>query len=536
MLRGVSAASAIAAVAICAVLAKFLRARPYDLLRLPADEAMSHIGAGSLLQRLTRSETWSEGADLMSGRRPRLYTVSGSPILGELPCWRWNTSYLSKHGADAWVGALSATRDTDGAAEIVLARGREAEFERSSGVHSIHDITLAQILRRTTAQPESDDDTVIYHAGRMSHWGRQLQADTQGLYNAFATHDEPPDYPLAWPAASLNAWLGSRGVLATPHYDPSHNVVIQVIGRKRWVLWPPSQLHRVRLHPASHPSRRQTRQMLSWMLHQRAGDSAGSGQGSAGQGSAGQGSAGQGSGGRRDGAVRDGAVRGDRSDAPPFEGAFSVEMVEGDIMYVPPYWTHAVLSTGALGAAASPSLSISLISPSWVEMTWGLVRAVSLPFGDPFGTGAHGGRGQHRSFGVADLAPLRIAAVGRYVRALLRSDNAAKAFLTALYWQRHAPLTSRDVMEAHAARDHSECPAERAHLSAAVTGADDDASLAHAAEAVHGLLARRGEQPQQQFDDDVRLHLLRDYVDELVAWAVGDKGSCGEQLRCWTAG
>ena len=59
-----------------------------------------------------------------------------------------------------------------------------------------------------------------------------------------------------WPPPSLNVWLGARGVLATPHYDPSHNVVVQLIGKKRWLLWPPAALPRIRLHPAPHPSHR----------------------------------------------------------------------------------------------------------------------------------------------------------------------------------------------------------------------------------------------------------------------------------------
>ena len=99
----------------------------------------------------------------------------------------------------------------------------------------------------------------------------------------------------------------------------------------------------------------------------------------------------------------------------PLDGAVSLEMVEGDAMYVPPlhyryitvtlllhhrcitvtlvlhyryryvppFWTHAVLTTGgeggdgeAGGAGPSPllplSLSLSLIAPSWLETRWGV--------------------------------------------------------------------------------------------------------------------------------------------------------------------
>ena len=39
------------------------------------------------------------------------------------------------------------------------------------------------------------------------------------------------------------------------------------------------------------------------------------------------------------------------------------------------------------------------------------------------------------------------------------------------------------------------------------------------------------------FDESVREHLMRDYVDELTYWAVGeDCGAQGEQMRCWAEG
>jgi hypothetical protein len=62
--------------------------------------------------------------------------------------------------------------------------------------------------------------------------------------------------------------------------------------------------------------------------------------------------------------------------------------------------------------------------------------------------------------------------------------------------------------------------------------ADLDEALGRAAAGVHSLLAFRGGQPQQQFVESVRSNLLRDYVDELAAWAVGES-DVGEQMRCW---
>lgn len=306
---------------------------------------------------------------------------------------------------------------------------------------------------------------------------------------------------------------------------------MQVIGAKRWVLWPPDALELLRLHPASHPSRRQTRQMLSWLLRQampaemtgrEAKDAA--------------------------------APRSPLSPQPEEETrqllarATTFEMRAGDVLYVPPFWTHAVLTTGDDGAGpnASPaadfSLSLSLISASWVEIAWLEVRRIRLPFGEPFA--AAGVRQASLSVAEADR---RATTIGRYVTALLGSHEGAQTFARALYHERHAPLTPRDAEEAARRRARATCTMPRRLPGAAAAPHDDDdddspalgADLAVlddvlkvAAATVHRLLAFQAEQPQQHFAESVRTHLLRDYVDELAAWAVGESES-GEQLRCW---
>lgn len=79
------------------------------------------------------------------------------------------------------------------------------------------------------------------------------------------SQDAPSDVVRGqWPPSSGPVvWMGSAGVIAAPHYDKSHNLVLQVFGTKRWLLWAPSQLEALQLHPAAHPSRRQARMPLS---------------------------------------------------------------------------------------------------------------------------------------------------------------------------------------------------------------------------------------------------------------------------------
>ena len=236
------------------------------------------------------------------------------------------------------------------------------------------------------------------------------------------------------------------------------------------------------------------------------------------------------------------------------DGAQSIEMEAGDVMYVPPFWTHAVLTTGDGGAADgaggddqrdSASLSLSLIAPSWIETRWGAIKGVRLPFGGPYAPGPPHAPADEQGPTRALLA--RAAAVGSYLRALLAGR--AESFAAALYLRRHAPLTAADEAEAARARDAAgrlrdegeggarrgdgleSCPGEW-RLPEVVAGRE---AAAAAAAALWRVLAVAGEAPQQRLEPALREHLLRDYVDELVHWAVGSGPIAGELIRCWAA-
>ena len=238
------------------------------------------------------------------------------------------------------------------------------------------------------------------------------------------------------------------------------------------------------------------------------------------------------------------------------DGAVSIEMEAGDVMYVPPFWTHAVLTTGDGGAADgaggddqrdSASLSLSLIAPSWIETRWGAIKGVRLPFGGPYAPGPPHAPADEQGPTRALLA--RAAAVGSYLRALL--EGRAESFAAALYLRRHAPLTAADEAEAARARDAAgrlrdegggegrrgdgleSCPGEW-RLPEVVAGREAAAAEAAAA-ALWRVLAVAGEAPQQRLEPALREHLLRDYVDELVHWAVGSGPIAGELIRCWAA-
>lgn len=213
-------------------------------------------------------EAWPPvgGVDaLPASTKPRIFSAGA---MADLPCLRrWDAADLAARGA-----AIELQCWRQSAPEFVLARGREAEFSRSRSV-SLVNTTLGafweeqRLLQSSvggaTAAAAAAAGTPLelaYHSGPLAAWGDDLEADGEAALRALAISDAPEGQkPDQWPASSANVWMGSRGVLATPHYDTSHNIVLQVLGVKRWLLWPPAQLGALRMHPATHPSRRQAR-------------------------------------------------------------------------------------------------------------------------------------------------------------------------------------------------------------------------------------------------------------------------------------
>lgn len=114
------------------------------------------------------------------------------------------------------------------------------------------------------------------------------------------SHDQPDvDRP------ELNLWASSTNATSTMHYDVDHNVVVQVHGRKHWLLLPPSMLNSpaLALHPEGHPSVRH--------VHLRKGSTPS--------------------------IDVDAIVAWNRS-----EPVYEVTMEPGDVLAVPAYWLHHV--------------------------------------------------------------------------------------------------------------------------------------------------------------------------------------------------
>jgi hypothetical protein len=148
-----------------------------------------------------------------------------------------------------------------------------------------------------------------------SSLGEQLKADVQptSILSPFAPGNVTTEqYQLVW--------LGSAGVTTQMHYDTDFNFNLQVTGKKRFLLLPPSFHNRVHVFPRPHQNHR--RSQIDWSTN--ANDASW-------------------------------ALAEQLANEP---GAVEVTLTKGDVLYLPPFWLHLVTNVNA-------GISVNV----WTELT-----------------------------------------------------------------------------------------------------------------------------------------------------------------------
>eukprot|EP01045_Picozoa_sp_COSAG04_P030470 COSAG04_NODE_5306_length_1665_cov_1.584930_1_plen_299_part_00 len=138
------------------------------------------------------------------------------------------------------------------------------------------------------------------------------------------TKDGAP--PLLAPAPNKLSWhgldcrLGHPGIVSEAHYDFKRNFVAVLAGEKRYLLLPPTQCAELSLLPYGHPSARHSKIQLAHAAADDAGNA---------------------------------STTGSPHDAPPTAAdverflaaaALDVHLRPGDVLHLPAYWFHAVVS------------------------------------------------------------------------------------------------------------------------------------------------------------------------------------------------
>ena len=184
--------------------------------------------------------------------------------------------------------------------------------------------------------------------------------------------------------------------------------------------------------------------------------------------------------------------------------------VADNTRYVPPYWTHAVEST-------TNALSLSTISPSWLEAIVGRIKRVPLPF-------ARLSSPKQRAQGVHV-----------YLRALLRAgllDEIDTSLPGAVHAARHAEVGGHherlgDAGSHVGVRTNAQLQCDTWLQPSAVdleaSTLLDAREVEQAVGAVRAVLSTR--EGERRVGTAVAREVLSAYIEELAAWAVGEPQS-----------
>lgn len=90
----------------------------------------------------------------------------------------------------------------------------------------------------------------LYYFGELESW-TWMKKDLQVGMLTFKPDGSPYD-------SSTQIFMGHSGVIAQTHHDRSHNFFVQIYGRKRFLLFPPSEWEGLYLYPYLHPHYQQS--------------------------------------------------------------------------------------------------------------------------------------------------------------------------------------------------------------------------------------------------------------------------------------
>lgn len=102
-----------------------------------------------------------------------------------------------------------------------------------------------QFFARAAQATKEAPKNYYYYSGPLSDFGPKLKADLPKLEN-LATNEGKDNF--------YSVWMGYNGTTAHTHYDIFNNFNVQLYGRKKFILTPPSEWDKLYLFPRHHPS------------------------------------------------------------------------------------------------------------------------------------------------------------------------------------------------------------------------------------------------------------------------------------------
>ena len=356
--------------------------------------------------------------------------------------------------------ALDAKR---GHHESALQGGLEKDQRR----YRFQNVTIEDTLypEQSTSNDAHTDHPYRYYAGP--------------LPSGLATDVQLADLIVPEVSASMSrgiVWMGNQGVTAQLHYDRSFNMFVQVVGQKSFYLFPPTASFS--LFPSFSGSRRQCRYQFPLL------DSA-----------------------TCDGDHPRSAARSSTDDGPAPTATLAT-LQPGDLLYVPPFYYHTVVSL------SPQTISYSVLSPSLEEYYYSSALYAKVNFV------ALGQPGSRR---------LRLGVV-LYINRILKSLALPfDIFMASLYETRHA-VSAGETGEAEeeVVEDKSQCQCknkiERFKIEKLLGKGPLKEAVKNVTEAFEKIRVVGGEGP-------FRI-LLQDYIEELLVFVTvekegGEVGSAG---------
>jgi len=139
---------------------------------------------------------------------------------------------------------------------------------------------------------------------------------------------------------NVQTWVGKSGLTSVVHYDAAHNFYVQLYGTKTFAIFTPAEAPHFQICPFMHPG--DGHSCLDWPTLEHA------------------------------------AAVGDRRLCPAGWANVTARVVvlnAGDVLYLPPYWLHHVVTTGA-----GEAMSVSLITESEPQALMRQVETYPLAF------------------------------------------------------------------------------------------------------------------------------------------------------------
>eukprot|EP00043_Microstomoeca_roanoka_P012818 m.124727 g.124727 ORF g.124727 m.124727 type:complete len:606 (-) comp15598_c4_seq3:443-2260(-) len=131
--------------------------------------------------------------------------------------------------------------------------------------YTLTNMTLHELLVNITT-PSSPGDPIAVYAGKLDDFGLDFFAHVMPLdpFMVLQPGFDPDNEHLF---RQTHIWIGGRQTSTPVHFDLFHNFFVQIVGRKRILLFPPAQWQHLYLYPLLHPAGRSAQVNLDVPLY-----------------------------------------------------------------------------------------------------------------------------------------------------------------------------------------------------------------------------------------------------------------------------